>query len=97
VWFVYVLVSRAGRTYVGVTTDVARRLRQHNGALKGGARATRAHRPWQVARIAGPLPTRGAAQSAEHALKRASGRARLTVPLGPDPERVAVRKRARVA
>lgn len=91
-WFVYVLLSRAGRTYVGVTTDVERRLRQHNGGLAGGARATRAGRPWRVGRVVGPLPSRGAAQALEHALKRRRGRARLsadTVDLCRKPGRVA--------
>ena len=41
-WFVYLLVSEEGQTYVGATVDVDRRLRQHNGELKGGARATAA-------------------------------------------------------
>ena len=56
----YLLVSRAaggtrgrgrgrGRTYVGFTNAPARRLRQHNGAVAGGARATRAWRPWDMA------------------------------------------------
>ncbi len=78
VWFVYVLLSRAGRTYVGVTTDVGRRLRQHNGDLRGGARATRAGRPWRMARVVGPLTTRGRAQAAEYVIKRLRGRRRLT-------------------
>lgn len=29
------------RTYVGIAKDVARRIRQHNGEIKGGARSTR--------------------------------------------------------
>ena len=78
-WFVYVLVSRAGRTYVGVTTDVERRLGQHNGLKPGGARATRAGRPWRVGRILGPLPSRGRALSLEYQVKRLKGRRRLTV------------------
>jgi len=81
-WFVYVLVSAAGRTYVGVATDVARRLRQHNGELVGGARATRAGRPWRVGGVVGPLTTRGRAQAIEHLVKRRRGRARLAALAG---------------
>lgn len=45
-WSVYLLVS-GNRTYVGSTTDPIRRLRQHNGDIKGGARATRG-RTWKL-------------------------------------------------
>jgi structure-specific endonuclease subunit SLX1 len=41
-WFCYMLVSTDGKkTYVGATVDPNRRLRQHNGELVGGARATK--------------------------------------------------------
>lgn len=77
-WQVYVLVSRRARaTYVGVTTDVWRRARQHNGELSGGARSTRRGRPWRLARTLGPFATRAEAQRAEHALKRLRARERL--------------------
>ena len=41
-WKCYLLATRSGseKTYVGVTPDLDRRLRQHNGELAGGARAT---------------------------------------------------------
>jgi structure-specific endonuclease subunit SLX1 len=39
-WSVYLLVSTDGSTYVGATVDIDRRLRQHNGVIKGGARLT---------------------------------------------------------
>ena len=38
--FVYLLVSTNGATYVGATKNVDKRLRQHNGEISGGARAT---------------------------------------------------------
>ena len=46
----YLLLSSTSkqRTYVGVTNDIQRRLRQHNGELVGGAKATRNGRPWNV-------------------------------------------------
>jgi putative endonuclease len=78
-WIVYVLVSRRGRTYVGVTDDLRRRIAAHNGMRPGGAKVTRAGRPWRLGALYGPVPTRGAAQRLEHALKRLRGRRRLTV------------------
>ncbi|KAM6595113.1 hypothetical protein CsatA_002816 [Cannabis sativa] len=47
-WSVYLIISTNTpiKTYVGVTTCFSRRLKQHNGELKGGAKATRSGRPW---------------------------------------------------
>ena len=39
-WYVY-LITNGRRTYVGSTTSVTRRIRQHNREISGGARATR--------------------------------------------------------
>jgi predicted GIY-YIG superfamily endonuclease len=41
-FFVYLLLSSDGSTYVGATVDLDRRLRQHNKEIKGGAFATSA-------------------------------------------------------
>ncbi|MCB9627941.1 MAG: GIY-YIG nuclease family protein [Sandaracinaceae bacterium] len=77
-WYVYVLQSAAAaRTYVGITTDPDRRLAQHNGLRAGGARSTRAGRPWTRAALHGPYPTRGEALRVERALKKRRGEARL--------------------
>jgi predicted GIY-YIG superfamily endonuclease len=35
--YVYFLESTTGKTYIGATIDLERRLRQHNGELSGGA------------------------------------------------------------
>ncbi|XP_074276167.1 structure-specific endonuclease subunit SLX1 [Silene latifolia] len=50
-WCVYLIASTNPpfKTYVGVTTDFSRRLKQHNGELRGGAKASRAGRPWLCA------------------------------------------------
>ena len=46
---VYCLVSSTSptQTYVGITNNFRRRIRQHNGEITGGARRTRAYRPWK--------------------------------------------------
>lgn len=47
-WCVYMLQCSDGSLYTGVTTDLARRLRQHNGEIIGGAKYTRNKRPVQI-------------------------------------------------
>lgn len=37
-WWVYMVETQKGKLYTGITTDLARRLRQHKGELKGGAK-----------------------------------------------------------
>lgn len=78
-WSVYVLISTtATRTYVGIAMDVERRLAQHNGEQPGGAKSTRAGRPWEVGAVYGPYEDKGDALRAELAVKRLSGLARLS-------------------
>ncbi|CAL9242208.1 unnamed protein product [Arabidopsis halleri] len=52
-WSVYLILSTTEpiKTYVGITTDFARRLKQHNGEIRGGAKASSAGRPWLCACI----------------------------------------------
>jgi len=40
-----------GKTYNGYTVNLKRRLRQHNGIIKGGAHATRGNGPWEFIAI----------------------------------------------
>ena len=44
-WFAYMLRCADGSYYPGITTDIHRRLRQHNGKEPGGAKYTRGRRP----------------------------------------------------
>ena len=37
-WFVYIIENEKGFLYTGITTDIERRLKQHRGLLKGGAK-----------------------------------------------------------
>ena len=79
-WCVYVLLSCDGRrTYVGITNDLPRRLSQHNGEVPGGAKSTRAGRPWSVGRSHGPFTSRGDALRLEATIKRRTGAERLQV------------------
>ena len=43
-WFLYVVQCSDGTLYTGVTTDIERRIREHNGS-KRGAKYTRGRRP----------------------------------------------------
>ena len=44
-WYVYLLQCADGSLYCGITTNLQRRLDEHNGLLRGGAKYTRGRRP----------------------------------------------------
>jgi len=44
-WFVYILRCNDDSLYTGVTTDIARRVNEHNNDTRLGASYTRARRP----------------------------------------------------
>jgi|SRR5688572_1651566 len=85
-WVVYVLQSqRTGVLYTGVSTDVARRLRQHNGELEGGSHTTTRGRPWTIVHTEGPM-TRADALRREYAIKSWPRKKKLAlVALGHPP------------
>ena len=64
-WYVYKLRGESGRTYIGASINVERRLRQHNGELAGGARSTRTDTCWKIEKVYGPFTTQGDALSFE--------------------------------
>jgi putative endonuclease len=67
-WHVYLLRCTDGSLYAGITTDLERRLAEHNLG-KAGAKYTRSRRPvvlvWSEA-----AEDRGAASRREYALKK---------------------------
>jgi len=48
IWFVYLLKCANDSLYCGITNNLEKRLRQHNGELKGGAKYTRANAPCEL-------------------------------------------------
>jgi len=69
-WYCYLLVSD-NKTYVGATINPDRRLRQHNGEISGGAKATRGH-VWERKALVGPFENDHDALSFEWHWKRNS-------------------------
>lgn len=70
----YCLVNDAGRTYVGFSTNVDRRLRQHNGELAGGAKYTHGSQWTRLCTITG-FPTQQSALQFEWKWKHLSRKA----------------------
>ena len=78
-----VRIKGKDRTYVGYTVEPKRRIRQHNGIIKGGAKATSISNQWEFLAILtsqSPLFTKNVALSVEWHLKHADGK-RKTSPL----------------
>lgn len=48
-WYVYLIRCRDGSLYTGITTDVARRLAEHQGSGKVGAKYLRGRGPLSLA------------------------------------------------
>lgn len=44
-FFVYIVKCTDKSLYTGVTTNLEKRIKEHNGQLKGGAKYTRSKRP----------------------------------------------------
>lgn len=82
-WWTYVLYSEStGLTYTGATTNLHRRMRQHNGEVIGGARATFRGRPWKVLYVEGPM-SKVAAHQREYVIKQLPREEKLALrPLG---------------
>ena len=65
-YYVYILQCEDGSLYTGITTDVGRRFREHQGG--SGGHYTRSHRPRKIVYKKG-IGTRGAALRREAEIK----------------------------
>ena len=77
IWFVYILRCADETLYTGVTTDIERRIEEHNDSPKG-AKYTRVRRPVVLAHSE-PFPDRSTACAREAAIKRLSREEKLTL------------------
>ncbi len=68
-WYVYLMHCADDTLYCGITTNVQRRLQEHNGLKKGGAKYTKVRRPVQLAAFA-PVATRSEAAKLEASIKK---------------------------
>ncbi len=68
VWSVYILKCSDATLYTGITTDLQRRLDEHNGSQKG-AKYTRTRRPVSLAYVE-TVPSRSEASKREYAIKK---------------------------
>lgn len=69
-WFVYILKCADGTFYTGVTTDLERRLKEHNDS-KLGAKYTRVRRPVSLV-LSESHANRSSAQIREAVIKKLS-------------------------
>ncbi len=68
----------SGQLYTGISTDPARRLRQHSGELSGGAKALRGKGPLTLV-YQQAMPDRSSASKAEYQLKQLAKTAKLAL------------------
>jgi len=69
IWCVYIVRCADGTLYTGITTDLARRLQEHNRGVPRGARYTHTRRPVLLA-YTEPALDRAAAARREWAIKQ---------------------------
>ncbi|NYT26856.1 MAG: GIY-YIG nuclease family protein [Candidatus Thiodubiliella endoseptemdiera] len=78
IWLVYLLECTNNTLYCGVTNDIKKRLRQHNGEIIGGAKYTRANGPCELV-YQENAKDRSTAQKRECEIKALSRSEKLTL------------------
>ena len=70
-WWVYLLECKDDSLYCGITNNLEKRLKQHNGEIKGGAKYTRSHLPCKLV-YKEASPSRSEASQREAVIKKMS-------------------------
>ena len=74
-YFVYILKCSDETLYTGITTDISRRLKEHNGSTKG-ARYTKVRRPVELM-YSEELEDRSSASKREYQIKQMTKKKKL--------------------
>ncbi len=83
-WFFYVIRCSDDSLYAGVTTDLQRRISEHNSG-KRGAKYTRSRRPVRLV-FSEQLANRSEAQRKEISFKKLARKQKLEIILNHTPE-----------
>jgi len=75
-WYIYVLICADDSLYCGITTNLEKRLKQHNGEIKGGAKYTRSRRPCRFVYIKKAM-NRSIASKLEYQFKQLSRKKKI--------------------
>ncbi|WP_339668854.1 GIY-YIG nuclease family protein [Dasania marina] len=83
VWAVYMVQTQSGKLYTGITTDVARRFKEHRGeaGANKGAKFFRSDAALKVV-YQEPCENRSVASKREAAIKKLSRQQKLVLSLG---------------
>lgn len=76
-WFVYIIEAENGHLYTGITTDLARRLSEHQ-TNQGGARFFHTSAAKQMV-YQEPHPDRSSASKRESAIKKMTRKAKIAL------------------
>jgi len=87
-WFVYIVRCADDTLYTGVSTDVARRVAEHNAGAPAGARYTRGRRPVVLA-YAEVASSRSLALRREREIKALDRTAKLALIVDQPPASMA--------
>ena len=85
-YYTYIMRCEDGSLYTGITTDVQRRLKEHQGKLSGGAKYTKGRIPTKV-EVVWQSDNRSLASKLEYRIKKLSKQDKEL--LIQDPQRMA--------